>query len=149
MTTLDLSSPHRASRPAVAGTLLCIVCATAAAVSIAVTSEGPFLAENDVAMEQMMAEMNIKPSGDVDQDFAAMMIPHHQGAIDMALAELRYGSNEQLRRLAQEIVVSQQQEIAAMRMAVGLPLPAPAPAPTQIPFATPAQQASPQHHMHD
>ena len=52
-----------------------------------------------------------------------MMIPHHQGAIDMALAELRYGHNEQLRRIAQEIIVDQQQEIAAMRLAVGQPLP--------------------------
>ena len=48
-----------------------------------------------------------------------MMIPHHQGAIDMARAELRYGHNEQLRRIAQEIIVDQQQEIAAMRLALG------------------------------
>ena len=53
-----------------------------------------------------------------------MMIPHHQGAIDMAVAELRYGKNEQLRRIAQEIIVDQQQEIAAMRLALGEPLPA-------------------------
>ena len=70
-----------------------------------------------------MAGMDIKPSGDVDQDFAAMMIPHHQGAIDMAQAELRYGRNELLRRIAQEIVVEQQQEIVAMRLALGQPLP--------------------------
>ena len=149
MTTLDLRSLHRASRPALAGVLLCMGLAVAAAVSIATTNEGPFLAENNAAMEKMMAAMNIKPSGDVDRDFAAMMIPHHQGAIDMALAELRYGSNEQLRRLAQEIIVSQQQEIAAMHMAVGLPLPAPSPAPTQVPWGGPAQQPSPEHHpMH-
>ncbi len=61
-----------------------------------------------------------------------MMIPHHQGAIDMALAELRYGKNEQLRRLAQEIIVEQQQEIAAMRLALGQPLPPSAAAPDQI-----------------
>jgi hypothetical protein len=67
----------------------------------------------------MMADMAVKPSGDVDRDFAAMMIPHHQGAIDMAQAELRYGRNEQLRRLAQEIIVTQQQEITVMRLAVG------------------------------
>jgi len=48
-----------------------------------------------------------------------MMVPHHQGAIEMAQAVLRYGRNEQIRRLAQEIVVTQQQEIAAMRLAVG------------------------------
>ncbi len=73
-------------------------------------------------MNTMMAAMTIKPSGDVDTDFVAMMVPHHQGAIDMAQAELRYGRNEQLRRLAQEIIVTQQQEIAAMRLALGQPL---------------------------
>jgi len=48
-----------------------------------------------------------------------MMIAHRQGAIDMAEAELRYGHNEHLRRLAQEIIIDQQQEIAAMQLAVG------------------------------
>jgi hypothetical protein len=96
-----------------------------------VTDESSFLAENNAAMDKMMAGMNVKPTGDVDADFVAMMIPHHQGAIDMALAELRYGKNEQLRRIAQEIIVDQQQEIAAMRLAVGQPLPPSAPAPTE------------------
>jgi YVTN family beta-propeller protein len=80
-------------------------------------------------MATMMAAMGVAPSGDVDADFVAMMVPHHQGAIDMARAQLRYGRNEQLRRLAQEIIVTQQQEIAAMRLALGRP-PAPSvPAP--------------------
>ena len=89
-----------------------------------------FLAENRAAMDKMMAGMDIKPSGDVDRDFAAMMIPHHQGAIDMAQAELRHGHNEQLRRIAQGIIVEQQQEIVAMRLALGQPLP-PVAAPDQ------------------
>ena len=93
--------------------------------------EAPFLAENSAAMNTMMAGMNVKATGDVDVDFAAMMIPHHQGAIDMALAELRYGKNEQLRRIAQEIIVDQQQEIVAMHLALEQPLPRPAPARTQ------------------
>jgi Domain of unknown function (DUF305) len=93
--------------------------------------EAPFLTENDQAMTRMMDGMSIKPSGDVDRDFTAMMIPHHQGAIDMAQAELRYGHNEQLRRIAQEIIVEQQQEITAMRLALGQPLPPSAPAPDQ------------------
>jgi uncharacterized protein (DUF305 family) len=92
--------------------------------------EAAFLAENDAAMSKMMRGMTIEPSGNVDADFAAMMIPHHQGAIDMAIAELRHGKNEQLRRIAQEIIVDQQQEIAAMRLALGQPLPPSAPAPT-------------------
>ncbi|MGA7996245.1 MAG: DUF305 domain-containing protein, partial [Bradyrhizobium sp.] len=87
------------------------------------SGEQPFLSDNDAAMNRMMADMTIKPTGDVDRDFVAMMVPHHQGAIDMAQAVLRYGRNEQLRRLAQEIIVTQQQEIAAMRLAVGEELP--------------------------
>jgi uncharacterized protein (DUF305 family) len=101
------------------------------------SAETPFLRENQAAMDKMMADMAVTPSGDVDRDFAAMMIPHHQGAIDMAKAELRYGRNEQLRRIAQEIVVEQQQEILAMRFVLGLPPPsavaAPAPRPTSGP----------------
>lgn len=94
--------------------------------------EAPFLAENAAAMDKMMAGMAVKPTGDADRDFAAMMIPHHQGAIDMAVAELRHGRNEQLRRIAQEIIVDQQQEIAAMRLALGQQLPPSIPAPTQV-----------------
>jgi len=120
--------------------------AAATTLSVATTRESLFLAENDVAMERMMADMHIKPSGDIDQEFAAMMIPHHQGAIDMAVAELRYGSNEQLRRIAQEIIVSQQEEIAAMRLALGQPLPSPETAPTQAPLAMPSHPRDNAHH---
>jgi len=94
--------------------------------------EAPFLADNVSAMSKMMVDMGITPSGDVDRDFVAMMTPHHQGAIDMAQAELRYGHNEQLRRMAQEIIVTQQQEIIAMRLAIGAPLPPSVAAPDQI-----------------
>lgn len=103
--------------------------------------EGPFIAENTDAMKKMMIEMGIRPSGDVDRDFVAMMVAHHQGAIAMAQAELRYGRNEQLGRLSQEIIVTQQQEIAAMRLAVDEALPPPAPAPDQIPPAGQNQKA--------
>jgi uncharacterized protein (DUF305 family) len=118
------------------------------------SDEQPFLSENDAAMNKMMADMTIKPTGDVDRDFVAMMVPHHQGAIDMAQAVLRYGRNEQLRRLAQEIVVTQQQEIAAMRLAVGEELPPSVASPTQpgatmqpaaAPPATPAHDAMSHH----
>jgi uncharacterized protein (DUF305 family) len=87
-------------------------------VSAAGDDEAAFLKDNDAAMTKMMAAMTVKPSGDVDRDFVATMVPHHQGAIEMAQAELRYGRNEQLRRLAQEIIVEQTQEIAVMQMAV-------------------------------
>jgi uncharacterized protein (DUF305 family) len=81
-------------------------------------ADEPFLAASGAAMERMMKSVAIRPSGDVDRDFVAMMVPHHEGAIAMAQAELRYGKNEQLRRMAQEIVVTQRQEIAAMRLAL-------------------------------
>lgn len=95
------------------------------------TSEKPYLAEIQAAMDKMMAGMMAPPTGDVDRDFVTMMRPHHQGAIDMAVAELKYGKNEQLRRIAQEIIVDQQQEIAAMNLAIGDPLPPSTPASTQ------------------
>lgn len=66
------------------------------------------------AMERMHHAMMVPASGDPDRDFAAMMIPHHQGAIEMAEAELRFGKDERLRRLAQGIIVEQRQEIAVM-----------------------------------
>ena len=95
------------------------------------SDEASFLAENEAAMTKMMHAMAVTPTGDVDKDFAATMIPHHQGAIDMAQAELRYGKNEQLRRIAQEIVIDQLQEISAMRLALGQPLPPGIAAPTR------------------
>jgi Domain of unknown function (DUF305) len=81
--------------------------------------EMQYLAASAAAMAKMMRDMQMNPTGDVDRDFVAQMIPHHQGAIDMAVALLRAGGNEQLTRLAQEIIVTQQQEIAAMRLAIG------------------------------
>ncbi len=99
-------------------------------------STGPgdtqFFTKNDAAMTKMMAAMmKIKPSNDVDRDFVALMVPHHQGAIDMAAAELSYGHNEPLRGLAQEIIATQQQEIVAMRRALGEPLLASVPSSNQ------------------
>ena len=106
-----------------------IVASLAAVAAMSRPAESPFAAESRAAVRSMMADMNIRPSADVDRDFAAMMIPHHQGAIDMAEAELRHGRNEQLRRIAQEIIVDQQQEIAAMHLALADESSAPASAP--------------------
>lgn len=109
------------------------------------SQEAAFLAENQSAMDNMMAGMNVKPTGDVDHDFTAMMIPHHEGAIAMAQAELQHGRNQQLLRIAQEIVVQQLQEIAAMRLAIGEPA-----SPTWVtngahdaPAAAPSHRANP------
>ena len=135
----------RSIGPAALATLL-----LAASVEAAIPADehSRFMMENEAVMTRMMDGMNIKPSGDIDRDFAAMMIPHHQGAIDMAVAFLRYGHNEQLRRIAQEIVVEQQQEIDAMRMATGLPPSPPAAAPTQTSGAADTHGAM-HHHGQD
>nr|WP_249137212.1 DUF305 domain-containing protein [Bradyrhizobium tropiciagri] len=110
------------------------------------TEESAFLAENDAAMTKMMNDMAAQPSGDIDRDFVAMMTPHHQGAIDMAVIELRYGKNERLRRIAQEIIVEQRQEIDAMKLALGEQVTNTSPAPTQ-PGAKPGPAATGHDHM--
>jgi uncharacterized protein (DUF305 family) len=78
-------------------------------------SRSTFYSEMTKVNARMHQGMEIVPSGDIDRDFMRMMIPHHQGAIDMALLELKYGHDERLRRLAQSIIVEQGQEIAYMR----------------------------------
>jgi uncharacterized protein (DUF305 family) len=79
-----------------------------------------FMQAMNASMERMDRQMATAPmNGNVDHDFAAMMIPHHQGAIDMAKAELIYGKDPVMRRLAQEILVDQQSEIDAMQLWLG------------------------------
>ena len=65
--------------------------------------------------------MAVDSTGNVDRDFVAMMIPHHQGAIDVARAELKYGRNEELRQLALSIVAEREHEMSVMRNAFGEP----------------------------
>ncbi len=85
--------------------------------SFGASTEKSFHHLMDDAMTSMDRGMeNATMTGDSDHDFAAMMIPHHQGAVDMAKAELLYGKDPVLRRLAQEIIVTQEQEIEVMRM---------------------------------
>jgi uncharacterized protein (DUF305 family) len=67
------------------------------------------------ANHRMMTGMDMKMSGDPDQDFVMMMIPHHQGAIDMAKVELQYGKDPKLRAMAEAIVKAQEEEIAEMK----------------------------------
>jgi uncharacterized protein (DUF305 family) len=69
------------------------------------------------SMDRMQAAMAlVKRSGDSDADFVKLMLPHHQAAIDMAKAQLMYGKDPQMRRLAQEIITDQQSEIELMQL---------------------------------
>jgi hypothetical protein len=92
------------------------------AASISKTAEASFMAENQVAMSKMMKDMAVKPSGNIDADFTAMMIPHHQGAVEMAEAELQYGHNTKLRQIARNIIAGQTQQIGALKAALRQPL---------------------------
>lgn len=68
-------------------------------------------------METMHAAMTtVEPSGNSDADFVNLMLPHHQAAVDMARTELLYGSDPQMRRLAQEIITDQESEIQLMQL---------------------------------
>ncbi len=73
----------------------------------------------DAAMVEGMKKMRqgmdgAKMTGDADHDFVAMMLPHHQGAVDMAKVELQYGKDPEMRKLAADIVAAQDKEIAQM-----------------------------------
>jgi uncharacterized protein (DUF305 family) len=77
---------------------------------------GSFATEMHARMRAMAETMNRVPmTGDPDRDFLAMMIPHHQGAIDMARLVLVHGRDPLTRQLAEEIMASQQAEIGSMQ----------------------------------
>jgi uncharacterized protein (DUF305 family) len=84
-------------------------------------NEQRFLIESDLAIGKMSLGMTAEPTGDVDRDFVAMMAAHQQGAIDVAGAELKYGHNEELRRLAAGMIAAREHEISAMHNAVEEP----------------------------
>jgi uncharacterized protein (DUF305 family) len=84
-----------------------------------------FTASTDRTFDQLIGEAmsvmhkdmhSAEYTGEPDHDFVTMMIPHHQGAIDMAKALLLYGKDEQLKRLALEIIADQQNEVQLMQL---------------------------------
>jgi uncharacterized protein (DUF305 family) len=91
------------------------------------TAADQALAQAMTAMDTAMRRVPL--TGKPDVDFATMMIPHHAGAVAMAQVELLYGTDPRLRRLAQEIIVTQESEIAVMRYALTRPYTPPSPAP--------------------
>ena len=64
---------------------------------------------------KMMQDMDRTLSGNTDQDFVSGMLPHHQGAVDMAKIELQYGHDPELLKLARDIIAAQDKEIAFMQ----------------------------------
>jgi len=79
-----------------------------------------FMQAMKASMRRMDRDIAAAPmNGNADHDFATMMVPHHRGAIEMAKAELSYGKDPVMRRLAEEILVDQQSEIDAMQLWLG------------------------------
>jgi len=82
-------------------------------------ADSPSTRAYKAANDRMHKDMDIAFTGDADRDFAAGMIPHHRGAIDMARTVLQFGKDPELRKLAEEIVAAQEKEIAQLSAWLG------------------------------
>lgn len=103
--------PGHAQQPAAMPGMDMSGSATAGTASASNDSTQAFKAADD----KMMRNMSVDYSGDADKDFVAHMIPHHEGAVEMAQVELKYGKDPELKRLARNIIKAQHDEIAFMR----------------------------------
>jgi uncharacterized protein (DUF305 family) len=82
---------------------------------MAADAQSPSTEAYKAAMDKMHKDMMIEYSGNADVDFVRGMIPHHQGAIDMAKVELANGKDPELRKLAEAVIAAQEAEIKQMR----------------------------------
>ena len=96
-------------------TALAALCVLLGSATAAMVEESLSTQAYEAAMGKMHQGMMIEYSGDADIDFVRGMIPHHQGAIDMAKVVLKHGKDAQTRKLAEQIIADQEKEIALMQ----------------------------------
>lgn len=85
------------------------------AMSHGMMDEGPSSKAFAEANAKMHKDMAVPLTGNADVDFVQGMIPHHQGAIDMAKIVLEHGKDPEIRKLAEEVIAAQEGEIAMMK----------------------------------
>ena len=78
-------------------------------------SNDPAMKDYHAAMQKMHQDMMAKPmSGNPDRDFVMMMLPHHQGAINMAKAQMQHGKDAELKKMSEKMISAQEKEIAEL-----------------------------------